>query len=261
MSETLARGVPMKLKTDQQAVGLFDAHLDPTLPEFHPAYLAARQYVLDIQPEILVFGGDWGTFDSLSSWNKDKPLLAENKRYKEEVKFCRDELYFLRNKLPNTKHYFLFGNHEQRAKWFVEKHPALEDFINVEKDLWLKELDMEVVGFNDFVEIGELAWTHGYFWTKYHARRHLDEFAGNVIYGHVHHFQSDTKNVHYRKKELIAHSIGCLTSRYPEWKGNKPTRFQNGFATVEYRSNGEFNINPHVIIGGAFSYGGFTWKI
>jgi hypothetical protein len=250
----------MKTKTDMVVVALFDAHHDPEKEDFHPAYKVAREYVLDIKPDRVVIGGDWGSFDSLSNWNRAKPLIAEGKRYSDDAEVCYDELYFLKNKLYNTDFDFIFGNHEQRGRWYCEKNPAMEGTIDIERDLGLHDLCDTITGFEDFMSIGSLSYTHGWYWGVYHAAMTMKEFVGNVLYGHVHHFQSDSKNKHFKKKEYIAQSIGCLTDRYPEWKGKKPTRFQNGFATIEYRSDGTYNVCPHVIIDGTFSYGGYTWR-
>lgn len=246
--------------TAERAVGLFDVHLDPENDEFHPAYKVARQYTLDVEPEILVLGGDFGTYNSLSSWNKKKPLKAEGKRYYDDYTACLDELYMYTHRLPNTRKVFIMGNHEQRAEWLVEKHPNMKDFVNLRRQLELDDLGWEVVDFEDYIQIGELAWTHGWYWNEYHAAMTLKRFVGNVVYGHVHHHQVDTQNVHFGKKQHIALSSGCLSDRYPEWKGKKPTRFQNGFVTVNYRKDGKFNIDHHMIFGGEFSYNGFTWR-
>ena len=250
----------MKIKTDMIAVGLFDVHLEPEKEEFHPAYAAVREFVLDIRPDIVMIMGDWGEFASLSNWNKAKPLIAEGKRYKDDAEVCLDELYFLKNSLPDTEFHFVKGNHEERAKWYVQKNPEMEGFIDLESDLMLYDLCETVTEFEDYFQLGELAWTHGWFWNMYHAAKTMREFVGNVVYGHVHHFQQDSKNQHFKKKEYISQAVGCLTDRYPEWKGNKPTRFQNGFAVCEYRSNGHFTLHPIAVINGAFSYGGYTWK-
>lgn len=249
-----------RVKTDMVTVALFDVHLDPEKDEFHPAYAAAREFVLDIKPDRIIIGGDWGSFDSLSNWNKSKPLIAEGKRYSDDVEVCYDELYFLKNKLPDTEFDFIKGNHEERGQWYCNKNPEMEGFVDIERDLGLHELCDTITDFEDFLTIGELAFTHGWFWNMYHASKTMREFVGNVLYGHVHHFQSDSKNQHFKKKEYIAQSIGCLTDRYPDWKGHKPTRFQNGFAVVEFRSNGHFNVIPLTIIDGSFSYGGYTWS-
>lgn len=250
----------MRFQTDYRAVGLPDVHLSPKEKHFHPAYQVAREYVLDIKPEILVFMGDMGEFESLSNWNKKKPLIAEGCRYDKDVEAVRDELARYKYLLPNTRMIYIIGNHEHRVQWYLEKNPAMQGFMDIERDLRLADYNIEVVPFNEYIEIGELAWAHGWFWNMYHAAKTLREFAGNILYGHVHHFQMETRNVHFGKKQQIAQSLGCLTSRYPTWKGAKPTRFQNGFATVEYRNNGQFNINPHLIYNGTFSYGGFTWS-
>lgn len=250
----------MKRGSFYRAVGLPDCHLSGDDKDLHPAYLVARQYVLDIKPEVLVFMGDMGEFESMSSWNKKAPLKAEGKRYWSDVWAVSDELQLYRHYLPDTRMIYLCGNHEQRVQWYVEKNPEMEGFIDLPTDLGLVDLGIEWVRFNDYIDIGELAWTHGWYWNKYHANKTLIEFGGNVIYGHVHHFQMECRNLHFGKKQHIAQSLGCLTHRYPSWKGGKPTRFQNGFGTVEYREDGTFNINPHLIWKGEFSYGGRTWK-
>lgn len=241
-------------------VGLFDVHLDPMLDEFHPAYLAARNFILDIKPDGIVLGGDWGSFDSLGNWNKNKPLIAEGKRYEDDREVCLDELYFLKNKLHNTEFHWLTGNHEQRARWYVEKNPEMEGFIDINRDLMLYDLCETVTEYNDIMTIGELSWAHGFFYNVYHSAKTLHEFGDNIVYGHVHNFQSASKNQHFSRKEYISQSIGCLTDRYPEWKSNSPTRFQNGFVVVEYRHNGQFTMHPIIIINGHFMYGGYEWS-
>jgi hypothetical protein len=250
----------MKEKTDHVLVALFDAHHDPMREDFHPAYKVAREFVLDIKPDTVVIGGDWGSFDSLSNWNKAKPLIAEGKRYSDDVEVCYDELYFLKNKLPDTEFHFILGNHEERGQWYTNKNPEMEGFVDVRRDLGLYDLCETITDFEDFIQIGELAYTHGWYWGVYHAAMTMKEFGGNLMYGHVHHFQSDSKNQHFRKKEYLVQSIGCLSDRYPEWKGKKPTRFQNGLAAVEYRNDGKYTPHPIIIINGELSYGGYTWR-
>jgi hypothetical protein len=249
-----------KVETDHVAVALFDAHHDPDKEDFHPAYAAVREFLLDIEPDTVVIGGDWCSFDSLSNWNVAKPLIAEGKRYADDWEVGHDELYFLKNKLHKADFHFIMGNHEQRGQWYCEKNPSMKKTIDVKRDLGLYDLCETITDFEDYLNIGELAYTHGWYWGVYHAAMTMREFVGNVMYGHVHHFQSDSKNKHFKKKEYLAQSIGCLTDRYPEWKGKKPTRFQNGFAVVEYRSDGTYTPHPIVIINGEFSYGGYTWK-
>jgi len=250
----------MKIKTDTIAVGLPDMHLDPFDTELHPAYRVAREYVLDIKPDILVFMGDSGEFASLSNWNKKKPKIAEGRRYKDDYESVKEELYLYRYALPDTEMIYIIGNHEKRAEWYVEKNPAMADHIDIINDLHLEELEMTVVPFGEAYQIGQLWWAHGWFYNKYHANKTLHEFGDNILYCHVHSFQQDTRNVHFARKEQIAQCVGCLTHRYPDWKGQKPTRFQNGHVTVEYNHYGEFQLYPHIIINGGFSYGGFTWR-
>jgi predicted MPP superfamily phosphohydrolase len=243
-----------------QLVGLYDAHLDPADEYFHPAYAVARKYVLDIKPRILLLGGDMGTFDSLSSWNDKKPLIAEGKRYSEDYKVVKDELIYYRHHLPKTRIIYLMGNHEERVTWFVQKQPAMYEHMDLIKDLKLKELGIEWVDFNKHISIGKTSYAHGWNWNMYHAKKTLMEFSDNIIYGHVHHWQVETRNVHFDRRPQAAIAVPCLTDRYPEYRSNAPTRHQNGFLTVDYRKDGTYNPYVHMIFDGCFSHGGRTWR-
>lgn len=250
----------MRVKSDLIAVGLADVHLDPFDKVLHPAYCVAREYVFDIKPDILIFMGDMGEFASLSSWNKKKPLIQEGRRYKDDYEIVKDELRLFRYKLPDTDMVYIIGNHEKRVDWYVEKQPEQFGNMDVVTDLGLEEMGMTVVRFNEAYQLGQLYWAHGWFYNKYHAAKTLHEFGDNIVYGHVHSLQQETRNVHFARKEQIAQCVGCLTDRYPDWKSSRPTRFQNGHVTVEYNHKGEFTMYPHIIINGEFSYGGYKWK-
>lgn len=243
-----------------QLIGLYDIHLDPERDRFHPAYLAARQYVVDVKPKQLLFGGDMGTFDSLSNWNLKKPLIAEGKRYKDDIEVVIDELNYYRMKLPSTEFIYVIGNHEERIKWYVQKNPGMFGFMDQIKDLRLEKYCQYIVHFDKHVTIGKCSYAHGWYWNKYHAAKTLHEFGDNIIYGHVHHRQTHSRNIHFGQKPQIAMSVPCLTDRYPEYRGAKPSRHQNGFVTVNYRWDGTFSADVHQIYDGAFSYAKHTWR-
>lgn len=250
----------MKIKTDSVVVGLPDIHLDPFDKVLHPAYVVAREYCFDIKPDRIVFMGDMGEFESLSSWNRKKPLIAEGRRYKDDYEIVKDELRLFKSRLPDTEFDYIVGNHEHRVRWYVEKNPEMHGAMDLVKDLELEDMGMNVVPFGEAIQIGQLWWAHGWFWNKYHAAKTLHDFGDSIVYCHVHHLQQDTRNVHFAKKEQIAQSLGCLTDRYPDYKQKRPTRHQNGFVTVEYTHAGNFTLYPHIIIDGVFGYGGYTWK-
>jgi hypothetical protein len=243
-----------------QLVALFDAHLDPGDEDFHPAYKVAKKYTLTVKPKVLLFGGDMGTFDSLSSWNTAKPLIAEGKRYSHDFKIVLNELRHFRQELPNTRMIYIVGNHERRIHWFVQKNPSMFEHMDMRKDLELDSLGIEVVDFGKHIQIGKLCYAHGWNWNMYHAKKTLVEFSDNIAYGHVHHWQVETRNVHFDQQPQAAISVPCLTDRYPDYRDGKPTRHQNGFLTVNYRRDGRYNADVHMIFDGCFSYAGRTWE-
>jgi len=59
---------------------------------------------------------------------------------------------------------------------------------------------------------------------------------------------------------MMRWGIGCLSELDPGWKRGRPTDYTNSFAYIEYRKNGHFNVHELIVVDGAFTFGGKTWK-
>ena len=249
-----------KFKADSRLAFLPDAHLIPKLGP-HESYLVAKEFVKDMQPEIIIIGGDLVEMDSLSYFTKNKLLLLEGQRYQDDVDMGKKELEDIRNSCPKSRMVFLKGNHELRVDRYIEEVPTLVGKLDIRKDLGIDDFGIEWVEYNDVIPIGGMNYIHGWFWNMYHARKTLQTMGDNVMYGHVHEFQVYIQNVRMKQMPHIAISCGCLTSVNPEYVRGKPTRFVNGFGFVEYRSDGSFQPSHISIVNGEMTYGGRTWKV
>jgi len=250
-------------KVEETLIYLADAHLEPSVRPSR-AYLAAKRFTFSIQPNYLVFGGDFGHWRSLCHHEKNKPLLRENQRYSRDIAICKEELEDFRDMLPDTEMYFLEGNHELWAEKFIEQEAAtLEGTINLRKDLELDRLNIKWFKYNEILKIGKMAYTHGWDHTKYYAMRTLEAFADNIMVAHAHRPQYfiQQKGSPIHPQPYCCVGVGCLCDMNPHYLRNKRATWAHGLGMVEYRKNGEFQPHHINIIDGKLTFGGWTWDV
>ncbi len=241
----------------QKTILLPDIHY----PHNEPAVMdAVEEFILDYQPNELVYMGDQLSLDCISSWNKKKPLLKEGQRLIKDYELFDEEILKVHENITesDTRRTFMIGNHEQRVEWYTEEHPELQGFIDIETHLHLADRGYNIIEYNGVYNIGKLSVIHGFYWNKYHATKTLEAFEGNVVYSHVHNPQMYSKvSPVDRKGYHMATSLPCLCSIKPEYKKNTPNFWINGFGVVEHLpATGFFNLYTIIIIDGSFMWNG-----
>jgi len=236
------------------------------LPDIHYPHCdkrtmdAVNEFVFDYDPDELVYMGDQMSLDCISFWNKYKPLLKEGQRLMKDYNMFNKNILEVHENITRSdiRRTFMIGNHENRIQSYVEEHPELEGFLDIEKYLELHDRGYKVVPFNGVHKIGKLSVIHGYYWNVYHAKKTVDVFEGNVVYAHVHNPQMYAKvSPIDRKGYHTATSLGCLCNIKPDYKKNTPNFWINGFAIVEHLpATGFFNLTPITIIESSFMYNG-----
>jgi len=236
------------------------------LPDIHHPYYEERvmdavgEFILDYEPDEIVYMGDQLSLDCISGWNRNKPLLKEGQRLmKDYDNFDKDILQIHEGLTkPETRRTFMIGNHEQRIEWYTQIHPELAEFINVGRHLDLLERGYNIIPFNGIHKVGKLSVIHGYYWNKYHASKTLEAFEGNIVYAHVHNPQMYAKvSPIDRKGYHTATSLPCLCNIKPDYKQNAPNFWINGFGIVEHLpATGYFNLYTIIIIEGSFMFNG-----
>lgn len=99
-----------------------------------------KKLVADVKPTKILALGDVGEFDSISSFDADKPALLAGKDLKGDVDIT---LEFLERSLgaksasSNCFRQFHLGNHEQRLQRVAAQHPELAGMLDVEQTLQL----------------------------------------------------------------------------------------------------------------------------
>jgi len=238
-------------------VALCDPHLDHTLPPSR-AYDVAKAFVKDIKPDEIVVAGDFLDFPYLAKWTKDTPLLVEGRRYRSDCKMAKRELARWRDLCGDMT--FLEGNHENRLTRYIESHPLLQGSLSIYEDFGLDAIGANYQAMNAVYSCGKLNFTHGWYWNKYHAMKHLNDMGDHIFYGHTHDHQVVIKQVRANREPYMAMSMGCLCELNPYWKRNRPSEWVNGLGLFEVGTGGNFTPLFIPIINGEIVFQRHTWR-
>lgn len=255
-----------KSKITSDSKDIFQIQKTILLPDIHHPHYEERvmdaldEFIIDYDPDELVYMGDQISLDCVCAWNRRKPLLKEGQRLlKDYDDFNCDILVHHENiTRPNIRRTFMMGNHEYRIDRYCEEHPELKGLIDIERHLDLTNRGYKVIPHNGIHKVGKLNVIHGFYWNKYHATKTLEAFEGNVVYSHVHNPQMYAKvSPIDRKGYHTATSLPCLCSIKPDYKESAPNFWINGFGIVEHLpATGYFNLYMIIIIEGSFMWNG-----
>jgi hypothetical protein len=99
---------------------------------------------------------------------------------------------------------------------------------------------------------GRCFFTHGHMHGKHAAATHVAQFAGNVVFGHIHRIQSHaTRTVN--GGIAAGWSVGCLCELQPMYRNRNQTDWCHGYGVQFCSPSGEFaHLTVHVIDGQSY---------
>ena len=216
-----------------------------------------------IKPDIFVNLGDVGEWESVSAWRyKDKklpPLEYQTPLIDEDIRLVNEGLDVWDKVLEEVgckKKYLLQGNHDLWLDNFVTKYPYMHNYSFVEA-CKIKERGYKYSEYNLPIQIGKLTFFHGAYATTYHAKKHLEAYGENVIYGHTHDLQRHTLTK--LGGTIGAWSLGCLKDMSHEnnrWLKGRLHNWVHAFAVVDWFTNGKFKVEVVEVIDGKTSLWG-----
>lgn len=209
------------------------------------------------KPTVLIQLGDFCDWDSVSTYDprREEDIVS----IEHEIRESNNLLDLIERSLPKKcRKIMIGGNHESRLTKFKVKH-GFEISIRRMKDLkdWYEEYNLDRRGwehcnYGEYVEVGRILYSHGWFCGGSHADRHLKLFHKNFIYGHTHQFQVATANG-LDGKPVMAASIGTLSNFNLSYLvGKPPVNWMTMFAYIDMRSDGTFSPHFVPIVGGRF---------
>jgi len=195
----------------------------------------AMQIVHDFDPDVRICGSDGMDFYALSKFDKD-PARMTSSKLQMEIDYWKAGQREWCDASPNAKPLFLLGNHEDRLRKYLWRHPELADLnaLKLENVLDFKKLkignpDGTEILFHDqlLIRHGERIRQHSGYTAKAELEREF--YSISILTGHTH-----RGGVHYattRKGVVEAHECFCLCRLDPEYILNP--NWQQGIVLTE----------------------------
>jgi len=208
------------------------------------------QAIRIVKPDMFINLGDVGEWESVSSWKykkiKQPPLEYQLPLIDEEIKKVNEGIDQFDKALDEVgceNRYICTGNHDEWLDFFVEKYPYMKEYTFKNACYWEKR-GYKYYPYNKPLKIGKLTFIHGAYATMYHAKKHLEAYGENVIYGHVHDVQRHTLTK--LGGTIGAWSMGCLKDMSAEknaWLRGRLHNWAHAFAIVDWFSDGNFRVD------------------
>ena len=217
-----------------------------------------------VKPDIFINLGDVGEWESVSAWQykrrKRPPIeyqLKEMVKEIKEVNKCIDRFDKVLDKVGCKERYILAGNHDEWLDMWVEENPFLDQYTFRNACKW-DERGYEYRVYNEVLSIGKLNFIHGAYTTVTHAKKHLDAYGANIVYGHVHDIQ---RHSHTKLDDdgIASWSMGCLKDMSAEknrWLKGRLHNWNHAFGIVTWFDDDLFQLETIEIVKGKCSVWG-----
>jgi len=202
-----------------------------------------------VKPDILVNLGDVGEWRSVSAWRykkvKQPPLEYQLPIIDEEIKAVNeglDQFDKVLDEIKCTKRYICAGNHDEWLDAFVERYPYMGNYTFRKACRW-KERGYKYLEYNEPLKIGKATFIHGAFTTTYHAKKHLETYGENIIYGHTHDLQRHTLTK--LGGTIGSWSMGCLkdmSNGKNKWLRGRLHNWCHAFGVINWFENNSFRL-------------------
>jgi hypothetical protein len=243
----LFKNTQHKVKIKSVGIAAYDLHY----PEHDEAcFKCLLDVIKDIKPDIFILAGDAMDMSTISVFNRRKPKLVEGKRIGDDYKkFQKDVIDVLDNALgKGTEKYYLLGNHEERVDRLIEADPKLDGLVNLRSNLKLDT--WKVVDYKKVVTIGNMNFTHGIWYNKYHSAKNVNAYQKNIFTGHAHTSQVFTAISPINSLPKQGVSVGCLCNKNPEYRQDEPNGWVNQFMIFYLLTDGTFRYELITIVFG-----------
>jgi hypothetical protein len=243
----------------------FDTHY----PAIHkPTFDAMMDFITRNQEKIagFYFGGDQLDNAEISHFNSNKPLYKPVGSYEKNTRdFDNKVLKPVEDILPeDAERIWQLGNHDDWENQLVAEKPELQGTLERVKLLDLEERGWTVIPCGGSYKLGKLTMIHGETLTgignqapQAHARKAVEVYAGNILFGHVHSPQTFTKILpHHKGDRWQGTCAPVLCTVNPQYIRNRPVAWLNGFVIVETLPGGAFNLYSVIVTNGKFSFAG-----
>lgn len=165
---------------------------DVHAPNHHePSFNAALQFTKWYKPHRFIQLGDFCDWDSVTDYSPKREADISN--IKTEIESANELLDRIDSVLPkNCERYMVGGNHEARVERFKVSHGWRPEIRRLkELTSWHQEYNLDKRGwkwceYRKWFTFWKVVYFHGNWTGQGAAKKHLDYFKRNVIFGHCH---------------------------------------------------------------------------
>jgi metallophosphoesterase superfamily enzyme len=189
----------------------------------------ALEFIKDYKPDHIILGGDILDCGCISHHNHGKPGAIEGLKLLGDAKELRDALIVPLEK-TGAKLTYIVGNHEDWLTDLVDQIPALEGIVDVRSLLKLND-SWKVVPNGEIAKLGKLVFVHGdqIKGGENSAKWASIAYEKNSRFGHFHTAQLYSKVSPVYEHGHTAVCVPCLCKKNPNYGGQSPNRWQQGF--------------------------------
>ena len=255
---------PVKKSDIQRWIIVPDIHASVSQEHDEKALAAAEDFMSGRKWDGYLNLGDLCDLSIISHHNKTNLRIVEKGRILEEYRVADSILSahekIIRTNNPRARMVYLFGNHDYRIERYIDANPALEGLMEVEKVLRLKERNIEYVKSwekGELVQLGNCWFSHGLYTTDFAAKKMVQAFNRNILFGHCHTYQVYSTFGYRSQDVLIGASLGCLCKIPQQYLKGAPTKWCQMVTEFSFEpSSGDFWFNPIQIHNGKLCYDG-----
>lgn len=184
-------------------------------------------YISDVQPSVIVLNGDVVDMYMLSRFAK-----GEGRNPMAEIEEARDILTDIRMACPESKVYYVIGNHEQRLeKTILAKAPELASLIEDVFSIFKLE-EIGIQGCGSLTINDSFVLKHGTLLGNKSGLSAIKEMENAYMSGATGHTHRLAKYIARKAgRKFIWLETGCLCSMQPEYMLNP--NWQQGFGMIQ----------------------------
>lgn len=198
----------------------------------------------------IVIMGDFLTLASLSSWDRDKRLFMEGRRFYKEIEAGNRALDILLAGISrDIEIIFVEGNHEDRQSRYVAVHSELAGEPNtIPALLGLASRKIKWIPYKDYVTIGGISFTHIPFGkAKEISGKDICSKAElvtttSIVFAHTHELHTSCVHKHGMKHLQQILNAGCFFEQEEEYVKGKVTNYWKGVILLDNYSYGRFDM-------------------
>lgn len=247
-----------------------DGHTSPEDTAYQKSrWKSLSNYIRETQPDNIVQIGDFLTFDSISSHNRNKRLELEGQRLKTELEAGREAYNMLMAEIDNLNAqrrrnrqalykpglFWVEGNHEDRANRYLQENPQMEGLVDYKTFFDPREDGWTIVPYREHCQIHGVLFTHipmnginNPIGSKHSVKNVIKDYDSPVVFGHNHKLVLECDGVRTTDggKRLTALSVGCFFFGVPPYARNSggSRDWWRGLVTLHHRDgNGDYDIS------------------